>query len=129
MSECCVQTTLLPAPQTLTSVQNTPPLQTTLQPPPVVQTTLGAQQGIPGPPGPPGPAGPPGNVVGADKYYAHDQMVPSAIWTVTHNLGKFPTVIVFDSDGSEVEGVVNMLNSNSLTIEFSAAFGGKAYCN
>ena len=67
-------------------------------------------------------------VVG-DKHYAHNQTSASATWTVTHNLGKFPSVTVIDSANSVVVGEVNMTNINEVEITFSAAFSGKAYLN
>ena len=67
-------------------------------------------------------------VVG-DKHYSHNQTSASATWTVTHNLGKFPSVTVIDSANSVVVGEVNMTNINEVEITFSAAFSGKAYLN
>jgi len=81
-----------------------------------------------GPPGPVGPAGPPGE--GGDLSYTHQQMVPAAVWTITHNLGKRPSVDVFDSTGhGPVFGDVEHVSDNQLAITFGAAFGGVAYLN
>lgn len=77
-----------------------------------------------------GPAGPPGaDGTGGDKTYVHNQIVANVIWTVTHNLGKFPSVSVVDSANTVVIGDVQYNSINSLTVVFSAAFGGLAYCN
>lgn len=65
----------------------------------------------------------------SDKNFFHVQNTPSAIWTITHNLGKYPSIEVFDSAGSQVEGTVTFINANSITIQFSAAFSGKATLN
>lgn len=64
-----------------------------------------------------------------DKHYTHVQGASSATWTVNHNLSKYPSVTVVDSGGTEVEGEVNHINTNSLTISFTAAFSGTAYIN
>ena len=64
-----------------------------------------------------------------DLTYPHDQMSASSLWVVNHNLGKRPSVTVVDSGGTEVEGLVTHISANQLSIEFSAPFGGKAYCN
>ena len=61
--------------------------------------------------------------------YAHDQPLASSTWTIVHNMGKNPSVSVVDSSGDEVEGEVNYVSSNQLTISFTAAFSGKAYLN
>lgn len=59
--------------------------------------------------------------------YTHTQSVSSATWTITHNLGFSPAVSVVDSGGNHVVGDVNYVSVNSLTISFSAPFGGFAY--
>lgn len=76
--------------------------------------------------GPQGPRGAPG-VSGAS--YVHDQGVPDTNWAIQHNLGRFPSVTVVDSTGSEVEGDTNFIDANAIQITFSAAFAGKAYIN
>ena len=68
-------------------------------------------------------------LVAADKNYVFIQSTPSATWTITHNLGKFPSVSVVDSANTVVYGDIGYIDNNSLTITFSAAFGGKAYMN
>lgn len=64
-----------------------------------------------------------------DKHYKHVQGTPSASWIVSHGLGKYPSVRVFDSAGTEVVGAVDYTDLNNLTITFSAAFSGEAYLN
>jgi hypothetical protein len=59
--------------------------------------------------------------------YVHTQGTPSAIWTITHNLGYYPGVNVVDSAGTEVEGEVTYLDANTVRVNFSAGFSGKAY--
>lgn len=68
-------------------------------------------------------------VQGSDKHYTHDQTVAAAVWEITHNLGKYPSVSVVDSGGNWVVGDVAYLDENSLTVTFSGAFSGKAYMN
>lgn len=72
-----------------------------------------------------GPTGPAGLSGGS---YAHTQSSPSATWTIVHGLGYYPGgVSVVDSGGTKVYGDVNHLTENSLVINFSSAFSGKAY--
>lgn len=73
--------------------------------------------------GPIGPIGPSGS---AAASYFHDQVSPSATWTINHNLGFRPNVSAFDSGGSEVEGDIQHVDVNTLILTFNAAFGGKA---
>ena len=86
-----------------------------------------AEQGPAGPPGADGAVGPPGPPGGAS--YTHNQMVPAADWTITHNLARFPSVTVIDSAGSTVVGDVEYLSNNAIAVHFTAAFGGTAYLN
>lgn len=65
----------------------------------------------------------------SDKNYVHEQSVPAAVWTIIHNLGKFPNVVVFDSAKTEVGGLVDYVDENTLTVTFNYAFGGKATLN
>lgn len=61
--------------------------------------------------------------------YIHNQSVASAVWTITHNMGKKPSVSVVDTADDEVEAMVNYVSNNQLTITFSAPVSGKAYLN
>lgn len=64
-----------------------------------------------------------------DKNYIHNQGVPSTEWNIQHNLGKKPSVVVFDSAGRDVVGSIKYVDDNNLIITFSAAFSGKATLN
>jgi hypothetical protein len=76
-----------------------------------------------------GPAGPAGVDGADDKYYAHSQILPASTWTVTHGLGKFPSVTVVNSAGDEVVGDVNHVSNNQCVLTFTTAFSGNAYLN
>lgn len=65
----------------------------------------------------------------SDKNYVHTQTAASALWTVSHNLGKYCSVTVVDSGGSIIVGNVEYVNINKLLIRFSSAVSGRAYCN
>ena len=64
-----------------------------------------------------------------DLNFTFTQGTPATTWTITHNLGKFPSVSVVDTADTQVYGDVEYIDDNSLRITFSAAFGGKAYLN
>jgi hypothetical protein len=59
--------------------------------------------------------------------YVHNQSVSSATWTISHNMGFFPSVSVVDNGGNVVVGDVLYISENQVSISFSASFGGKAY--
>ena len=64
-----------------------------------------------------------------DKDYRHNQNSASSIWTINHNLNKFPNVVVFDSADNQAVGAITHVSKNQLTITFSASFSGTAYLN
>lgn len=64
---------------------------------------------------------------GTGSNYVHTQAIPSATWTVAHNLGYYPSVTVVDSSKREVEGQVEYIDINNVIITFAAAFSGSAY--
>jgi hypothetical protein len=66
---------------------------------------------------------------GGDLGYTHTQSQAQTVWTVQHNLGKYPSVTVVDSAGTVVEGDIHHDSLNQVTLTFSAAFSGSAYCN
>ncbi len=86
---------------------------------------------VPGPAGPKGDKGDPGSVAPGtgDAHYVHAQNTPTNLWTVTHNLAKRPSVTVFDSAGTQVEGDVTHLDTSTLTIAFAFPFGGTVFLN
>ena len=59
--------------------------------------------------------------------YVHTQSVSASTWTITHNMGFFPSVSVVDNGGNMVIGDVLYITENQVSISFSASFGGKAY--
>jgi len=59
--------------------------------------------------------------------YIHTQGSSASTWTINHNLGFYPSVTVVDNGDNVVVGDVNYISTNSLTVSFSAVFGGKAY--
>ena len=65
---------------------------------------------------------------GTDKNFTHVQNSASATWTVTHNLNKFPSVVV-KVGTAIVQAEVNHINQNSLTISFNGSNSGTAYMN
>lgn len=61
--------------------------------------------------------------------YVHEQGVASAVWTVQHNLNKYPSVTVVDSAENEIIAEVEYLNKNSVQITMTGASKGRAYLN
>ena len=64
-----------------------------------------------------------------DKSYIFTQANPNTVWTINHNLDKFPSVSVVDTSNTMVEGLTEYTGKNTLTVTFTAGFAGKAYLN
>jgi len=64
-----------------------------------------------------------------DANFIFNQENPSDSWLINHNLNKFPSVSVVDTAGTQIFTIANYINTNSLTLTFSAPFAGKAYLN
>lgn len=61
--------------------------------------------------------------------YVHTQSTASAVWTIQHNLSKYPSVTVIDSSGAEVFGNIEYVDVDNITLSFNVAITGKAYLN
>jgi len=90
-----------------------------------VSITAPGPQGAKGDTGATGPQGPAGAVT--NVFYTHYQNTPTAVWTINHNLGNYPTAIVYDSANNQVEGAIAQPSTNQIVITFSSAFSGYAY--
>lgn len=64
-----------------------------------------------------------------DKNFVFSQNVASDLWYVVHNLSKYPSVTVVDSGMNVVIGEVTYMDENTLQIEFTVPFSGRAYLN
>lgn len=67
--------------------------------------------------------------VDGDLNYIHDQITPSTIWTINHNLNKYPNVVTQNTAGETVIGHTIYITSNTIEIHFNIAFKGKAFLN
>jgi hypothetical protein len=66
---------------------------------------------------------------GGDAHFEHTQLDPEAIWEITHNLNKKPSITVVDSSDAMVVGEIEYINNNTVRLIFVGAFSGKAYFN
>lgn len=64
----------------------------------------------------------------AISTYTHNQISPSSVWDITHNLNRYPSSItIVDSAGNVVWGDIKHVSVNELTISFTASFAGSVY--
>lgn len=85
-----------------------------------------AQRGPAGPTGPKGDQGDAGLPGGS--YHVHDQVAPSTLWTVNHNLGYRPTVELIDVGGNEFNARVLHVTDNHFLVYLNVATAGQARC-
>jgi hypothetical protein len=67
--------------------------------------------------------------VESDKNFVFTQGTASTTWNIQHNLNKFPSVSVVNNNNILMYGETTYVDTNNLTINFSAGFSGKAYLN
>ena len=70
-----------------------------------------------------------GKLTEVTSAFTFNQDVPDDVWTINHPLGKYPSVTVVDSSNRVVEGSVEYVSSDTVTVTFSAGFSGLAYLN
>lgn len=67
------------------------------------------------------------NNTGTAFTYVQNCADPQLVWYINHNLGYTPNVWVEDCDGCNADGVIAVVNSNTITITFSSPIGGTAH--
>jgi len=73
-------------------------------------------------------------LVTSNITYTHSQTSSSDTWTITHNLGRYPSVTVVDTGGTILTAAVTYNSANQLTVTFfsggsALATTGKAHLN
>lgn len=62
-----------------------------------------------------------------NSKFVFTQSTPSNLWTINHGLGFVPNVFTQSTSGTDIEGLVEPLDMNTLTITFSQPVAGTAY--
>lgn len=66
---------------------------------------------------------------GGDSGLVFTQNTPSTVWTITHNLHRFPSVTVVDTGESMILTDLHYDSADVLTASFGSPTAGKAYLN
>lgn len=69
------------------------------------------------------------NIQGEDKTYVFEQIFATTEWNITHNLGKYPSVVIVDTEMNLVLADVKYIDENTVKIKFANNFTGKAFFN
>ena len=57
------------------------------------------------------------------------QSTPSTVWTINHNLGYHPDIILFDENGTEFNAAVSNPTLNQTVVTMKIATAGTAQLN
>lgn len=74
-----------------------------------------------------GTQGPAGG--GGSGSYTHPQAIAGTVWTVPHNLNKYPSTTTTDNLGNVIYGDVAYVDANIVQITHGSALTGFAHCN
>ena len=64
-----------------------------------------------------------------DKYWVHQQTLPSSRWEIVHPLNKRPSVSFENSAGQKIMAPYEYVTDNLIIAEFNGAVAGKAFLN
>lgn len=65
----------------------------------------------------------------SDKTFVYEQGVASDTWVIEHNMGKYPSVSLVDSAGTQFDADVEYNSENICTVRMNGATTGKAFLN
>ena len=69
----------------------------------------------------------PSITINNNTSYVFSQDTPSMQWVINHNMNRVPNVFAEDLQGNDIMGVIEIVDSNNLRIQFSSPVAGKAY--
>jgi hypothetical protein len=84
--------------------------------------------GVPGAPGAPGADGSPGQPGqnGIMSVQTFTQVSPASVWTINHNLGRWPLIDLFSVGGVKIIGETSNLSLNTAQVTFDEPVAGSA---
>jgi hypothetical protein len=74
----------------------------------------------------PGIQGPAGPASGGLAAYVHTQSTPATTWTINHNLGRYPSVELFNSGMQEIDAEIAHPSVNQTVVTLNPATAGLA---
>lgn len=63
------------------------------------------------------------------EQFSYEEQIPSLVWYVHHNLGRYPEVVIFDTSmsGNRVYGDIKYISTEILSVTFANPMSGKLY--
>lgn len=59
--------------------------------------------------------------------FVYEQLTPALVWNISHGLHMIPNVRTETLDGTDIEGTVEVINTDTLRIVFNTPYAGRAY--
>jgi len=59
--------------------------------------------------------------------FDYAQLSASSVWTIAHNLGRYPQVTAFDTEGDQIIGTLSFPSQNVAVITFNTPVSGVAH--
>jgi hypothetical protein len=69
----------------------------------------------------------PAITINQNTAFEFTQAIPATTWDIIHNMGITPNVFTEDTNGDDIEGVIEVVNNNRIKIYFTQAVAGKAF--
>lgn len=69
----------------------------------------------------------PAITISQNNSFIFTQATPSTVWVINHNMGIVPNVTTEDTNGNDIVGILDVLDSNNIKIYFNQPVAGKAY--
>ena len=69
------------------------------------------------------------SIIGATGTFTECFTSNSKLWTITHNLGKYPSVTIVDDNNEVVIGAIDYKSTNQVAVSFNSPFDGCAFLN
>jgi phosphosulfolactate phosphohydrolase-like enzyme len=66
---------------------------------------------------------------GIGATFVYTQSSPANNWIVNHDLDKYPSITILDTEGFQVEADVEYTSLNQVVLTFNPAFAGKVIAN
>ncbi len=61
--------------------------------------------------------------------FAYTQNTPAIVWDVVHDLNRYPSVTVVNTEGQVVQPDITYVSSNEIKISFAFPYTGSVYLN
>jgi hypothetical protein len=69
-------------------------------------------------------------IINQSQYsYTHRQLSPDVVWTINHNLGRYPSIELLSVGTAKFEADITHINTNQAIVTLAIATAGIAQCN